>query len=48
MKLQLKNTKESYNREEKQEEDNLLQLIKFSQINNINFYIGLEIEILTI
>jgi len=25
----LKNTKESYNREEKQEEDNLLELIKF-------------------
>ena len=35
MKPLLKNTKENYNREEKQEEDNLLQLIKFFQIFNI-------------
>jgi len=38
MKPLLKNTKESCNREEKQEEDNLLKIIKFLQIFNINNY----------
>ena len=39
MKLLLKNTKESCNREEKQEEDDSLKLIKLLQIFNfIIFY----------
>ena len=36
MKPLLKNTKENYNREEKQEEDNKLDLIKFFQVYDIN------------
>ncbi len=43
MKPLLKNTKENYNREEKQEEDNILELIEFLLIFNIiNFYRGLN------
>ena len=46
MKLLLKNTKGSCNREEKQEEDDLLKLINFLQTFNIaiNFLIGLKIK----
>jgi len=43
MKPLLKNTKGNCNREEKQEEDNLLKLIKFLKIFNIiNFLGGIE------
>ena len=43
MKPLLKNTKENYNREEKQEEDNLFELLKFLKIfYTINFYRGLK------
>jgi len=43
----LRNIKESYNREEKQEEDNLLQLIKFLDINIVNFLERFKNKILT-
>ena len=37
----MKNTKENYNKEEKQEEDDLLKLIKFLQVIKIfNFVFG--------
>ena len=48
MKLLLKNTKESYNREEKREEDNLLNIIKLLEIFIDNFSEREEIKDLII